>query len=175
MKLRFYAWTINEPHLPYKTGLYRCYAKSPTVQDAFRPIPGLISCMYGFCSLVPRPSTVLGDWRPGNEATFFAVQYFSLIPRHPRNVNIYRISMPAQLQCSCSGAWERDQFVAYRTCSAQLAAHGSTGGETCMDILVTSADVKPRPWKLLPRPEGLQILNLIDPFPNLFRVLVLSC
>ena len=22
----------------------RCYAKSPTVQDAFRPIPGLISC-----------------------------------------------------------------------------------------------------------------------------------
>ena len=34
----------NKPHLPYKTGLGRCYAKSPTVQDVFRPIPGLISC-----------------------------------------------------------------------------------------------------------------------------------
>ena len=47
-----------------------------------------------------------------------------------------------------------------------------------MDVLVTSADVKPRPWKLFPRPEGLQILSLIDlffdPFPNPFRVLVLS-
>ena len=45
-----------------------------------------------------------------------------------------------------------------------------------MDVLVTSADVKP--WKLFPRPEGLQILNLLDPFfdpfPNPFRVLVLS-
>ena len=45
-----------------------------------------------------------------------------------------------------------------------------------MDVLVTSADVKP--WKLFPGPEGLQILSLldpfIDPFPNPFRVLVLS-
>ena len=36
-----HAWTINEPHLPYKT---RWYARSPTAQDMFRPIPGLISC-----------------------------------------------------------------------------------------------------------------------------------
>ena len=24
-----------EPHLPYKTGLYRCYTKSPNAQDVF--------------------------------------------------------------------------------------------------------------------------------------------
>ena len=39
---------------------------------------------------------------------------------------------------------ERDQLATYRilfTCSALLAAHKGTGGETCMDILVTSADV----------------------------------
>ena len=35
------AWTINEPHLPYKTGLD---ARAPTAQDVFQPIPGLISC-----------------------------------------------------------------------------------------------------------------------------------
>ena len=34
-------WTINEPHLIEQA--YRCYAKSPTAQDAFRSIPGLIS------------------------------------------------------------------------------------------------------------------------------------
>ena len=53
-------------------------------------------------------------------------------------------------------------------------AHPGVGGETCMEVLVTSADVKPRPWKLFPRPEGLRILSLLDPFPNPFRVLVLS-
>ena len=30
------------------------------------------------------------------------------------------------------------------SCSDQLSAHGGVGGETCMDVLVTSAD-KPRP------------------------------
>ena len=62
--------------------------------------------------------------------------------------------------------------------SALLVAHGGAGGETCMDVLVTIADVKLRPSKLFPRPEGLQILSLIDPFfnpfPNPFRILVLS-
>ena len=63
------------------------------------------------------------------------------------------------------------------SCSAQLAAYGGAGAETFMDVLVTSAD-KPEMWKLFPRPEGLQILSLInpffDPFPNPFCVLVLS-
>ena len=41
---------------------------------------------------------------------------------------------------------EQDQLAMYRlfSCSAQLAAHGVTEGEACMDVLVTSAD-KPRP------------------------------
>ena len=34
-------WTINEPHLPKNRP--RCYVKSPTAQDAFQLIPGLIS------------------------------------------------------------------------------------------------------------------------------------
>ena len=39
------ASTINEPHLPtQKAG---CYAKSPTAQDMFQLIPGLIGCMTG--------------------------------------------------------------------------------------------------------------------------------
>ena len=40
---------------------------------------------------------------------------------------------------------EQDQPAVYRlfSCGAQLAAHGGAGGETCMDVLVTSAD-KPR-------------------------------
>ena len=42
-----------------------------------------------------------------------------------------------------------------------------------MDILVTSVD-KPQPRKLFSQPEGLQILSLINPFPNQFHVLVLS-
>ena len=58
-------------------------------------------------------------------------------------------------------------------CLPVVLAHGGAGGETCMDVLVTSADVKPRPWKLFPRPEGLQILSFIvpffDPFPNPFH------
>ena len=33
----------------------------------------------------------------------------------------------------------------YLCCSALLAAHGGAGGETCMDVLVTSAEVKLRP------------------------------
>ena len=33
----------NHMHLPYKTRL-RCYAKSPTAQDAFRTIPDLMTC-----------------------------------------------------------------------------------------------------------------------------------
>ena len=60
-------------------------------------------------------------------------------------------------------SWERDQLAAYRilfTCSALLATH-----------LVTSADVIYDRENSLPRPEGLQI---IDPFCNPFRVLVLS-
>ena len=36
------AWTINKPHHPKEQP--RCYAKLPTVQDAVRSIPGLISC-----------------------------------------------------------------------------------------------------------------------------------
>ena len=63
------------------------------------------------------------------------------------------------------------------SCSAQLAAYGGAGAETFMDVLVTSAD-KPEMWKLFPRPEGLQILSLINPFfnlfPNPFCVLILS-
>ena len=34
---------VNEPHLQ-KNGRPRCNAKSPTLQDVFQPIPGLISC-----------------------------------------------------------------------------------------------------------------------------------
>ena len=30
-------------------------------------------------------------------------------------------------------------------CLPVVLAHGGTGGETCMDVLVTSAGVKPRP------------------------------
>ena len=81
--------------------------------------------------------------------------------------------------CTVQYLEERDQLAVYRlfSHSAQLVPHGGAGGETCMDVLVTSAD-KPRPWKLFPRPEGLQILSLIDPFfdpfPNPFRILVLS-
>ena len=30
-------------------------------------------------------------------------------------------------------------------CLSVVLAHGGTGGETCMDVLVISADVKPRP------------------------------
>ena len=56
--------------------------------------------------------------------------------------------------------------------------HWGVGGETCMDVLVTSADVKPQLWKLFPQPEELQILSLLDlffdAFSNLFCVLVLS-
>ena len=37
-----YLWIINEPHLPEKRP--RCHVKSPTAQDAFQPIPGLINC-----------------------------------------------------------------------------------------------------------------------------------
>ena len=33
-------WTTS----PLRRPAYRCYAKSPTVQDAFQPIQGLISC-----------------------------------------------------------------------------------------------------------------------------------
>ena len=44
-----HAWTINEPHRP------RCNAKSPTVQDMFRAIPGLTllytSYMYSLVML----------------------------------------------------------------------------------------------------------------------------
>ena len=36
--------TIDEPHSMNKKGRPRCYAKSPTAQDVFWPIPGLISC-----------------------------------------------------------------------------------------------------------------------------------
>jgi len=47
MECQHVAWpharTINEPHFPVKNRP-RCYEKSPTAQDAFRPIPGLISC-----------------------------------------------------------------------------------------------------------------------------------
>ena len=67
---------------------------------------------------------------------------------------------------------ELDQFTVYRLFSGsdQLAAHGVAEGEACMDVPVTSADK--------PRPEGLQISSSIDPFfdpfPNPFRVSVLS-
>ena len=43
-KLRWFATlTINEPHLPTKNSP-RCCVKQTTVQDTFRPIPGIISC-----------------------------------------------------------------------------------------------------------------------------------
>ena len=73
------------------------------------------------------------------------------------NSGIRTESRPALLR-----AWEWDQLTVYRIlsiCSAQLVARGGVGGETCMNILVTSADVKPRPWKLFPRPKGLQTLS----------------
>ena len=38
------AQTINEPHLPEQKDRPRCYVKSPTVQNTFQSIPGLISC-----------------------------------------------------------------------------------------------------------------------------------
>ena len=40
------------------------------------------------------------------EVAFLCTYGFSLVPKLPRNVNIYRVYMPAQLQCSRSGAWE---------------------------------------------------------------------
>ena len=36
---------INKLHLP-KKNCHRCYSKSPTAQDVFRPIPGLISSTW---------------------------------------------------------------------------------------------------------------------------------
>ena len=62
------AWTINEPHCSKEQP--RCYAKSPTVQDAFQPIPGLISCAgvtgrWGLLSHAQNAacwSVFLGSW-----------------------------------------------------------------------------------------------------------------
>ena len=39
-------------------GLYRCYAKSPTVQDAFQPIP---SCIPGFMYIPIVLCAVVGE------------------------------------------------------------------------------------------------------------------
>ena len=36
--------TLSMNHISLKKNRPRCYAKSPTAQDTFRPIPGLISC-----------------------------------------------------------------------------------------------------------------------------------
>ena len=33
-------------HISLKNRPNKCYIKSPTVQDAIRPIPGLVSCVY---------------------------------------------------------------------------------------------------------------------------------
>ena len=41
-----YMCTTNELHLPEK-GSLRCYIESPTAQDAFWRVPGLISCVGG--------------------------------------------------------------------------------------------------------------------------------
>ena len=47
-------WTIKEPHLPYD------YAKPPTAQDAFRPLPGLISREMGTAISCTECSQVAG-------------------------------------------------------------------------------------------------------------------
>ena len=52
-------WTINKPHLPYKTGVHIMQH-----QPAFRPIPGFISCAKGVtgdCYLIHRMQS---DSRP---------------------------------------------------------------------------------------------------------------
>ena len=62
----------------------------------------------------------------------------------------------------------------------QLAVYGASCTRRRRNLHGCSGDQcdKPRPWKLFPRPEGLQISSLIDPFfdpfPNPFRVLVPS-
>ena len=64
-------------------------------------------------------STVSGPWH----TLVSGLSWLSLIPRLPRNVNVYRYPcIPAQLECLCSGAWEPGN-EANCNCSLQTGCH----------------------------------------------------
>ena len=79
-------WTIHEPHLSRA----RRYTKSPTAQDTFRPIPGLISCAGlgwpGWQSYLPILGqkfwlvTMFMPWRP---VFFEHISQINTLPQMP--------------------------------------------------------------------------------------------